>query len=442
MDFEKSVIDSLGLSHVKIESMQFDKKKLRATFVVRQNLAKSFCPCCGVILKGVHDWFLKTLRAPPWGIFREVTVEFYYPRAFCAHCNKQRIPFIPWIHPKHRSVTCSFAEIAGRLMEETTCEATGRLLKFDSMILWRIDQFRMNFMFERLNLAHANCTYLSTDEVHFRSYDILKRTKAWSKRKDIIFVTNLVSYKDGKVLSNAVGRDSKALHKCLNPLSESQKKSVEHFSVDIHKPFIATVKKELPKALISIDRFHLVQKLNDAFNKVRRAEFKNAKKKGDKFGQKMLVPHRRFILISRSKKMTKYEIKLLSKLRELNRNIHNGMLIVEYLHKLLDYASVEKFRGSLQYWYLLVREAKLKPFLKLAKLIRTYRELIENYIVSGLTTAVSEGLNNKIKTLKRMAYGYANSESFRLKILQRCGYLNHRYIQTNDLLFQVPNPTI
>ena len=85
-----------------------------------------------------------------------------------------------------------------------------------------------------------------------------------------------------------------------------------------------------------------------------------------------------------------------------------------------------------------VRESGLKAFRKLATTIRKYRLNIESYIKSKLTTAVSEGLNNKIKVLKRMGYGYTNEESFQLKILQRCGYLNSNHINTNSWFWQVP----
>jgi hypothetical protein len=101
------------------------------------------------------------------------------------------------------------------------------------------------------------------------------------------------------------------------------------------------------------------------------------------------------------------------------------MLLVEYFHKTLDKTSIKSFRQSLLTWYIVVRESKLEPFINLAKTIRRYRKNIEAYIKSRLTTAVAEGLNNKIKVLKRMGYGYSNPTSFCRKILQRCGYLNH-----------------
>src|SRR5437868_613300 len=121
---------------------------------------------------------------------------------------------------------------------------------------------------------------------------------------------------------------------------------------------------------------------------------------------------------------------MLDKLKELNKNILNGMILVEHFHRMLDKTDVIEFRKSLMLWYGLVRESGLGPFRKLAKLIRKYRDYIEAYINSRLTTAKSEGLNNKIKVLRRSGYGYTNQESYLNKILQRCGYLNSKFINT------------
>jgi transposase len=126
----------------------------------------------------------------------------------------------------------------------------------------------------------------------------------------------------------------------------------------------------------------------------------------------MLEPHRRFILVAREKDLSKAEQKLLDKLRRVNESIHTAMLLVEYFHKALDKVSVTSFRKTLTTWYRVVWESKLEPFLKLAKTIRKYRKNIEAYIQSSLTTAAAEGLNNKIKVLKRMDYGYSTPSHF------------------------------
>ncbi|MBK7891111.1 MAG: transposase [Bdellovibrionales bacterium] len=58
--------------------------------------------------------------------------------------------------------------------------------------------------------------------------------------------------------------------------------SVEHFAVDMHEPFIAAIERECPNAKVCVDRFHLAQKVNEAFDKVRRFEFKKPKKRTTK----------------------------------------------------------------------------------------------------------------------------------------------------------------
>jgi hypothetical protein len=61
-------------------------------------------------------------------------------------------------------------------------------------------------------------------------------------------------------------------------------------------------------------------------------------------------------------------------------------------------------------------------------------------VKTKLTTAKSEGLNNKIKVLRRSAYGYTNEASYMNKILQRCGYLNSRFIHTSSWFWRLPSP--
>ena len=228
------------------------------------------------------------------------------------------------------------------------------------------------------------------------------------------------------------------MDEALAVLSDEQRRSVDKFSVDMHDAFIASAKRMCPNADISVDRFHVVQHVNHAFDEVRRAEFKKARDSQNTFLQGMLAPSRRFILVERRRQRSRLETKMLSQLRSLNDAIHSAMLLTEQFHAALDKTDLSAFRRALLDWYLIVRESKLKPFRKLARMITKYRSYIETYITSRLTTAVSEGLNNKIKTLRRMAYGYTNPTSFKNKILQRCGYLNHYSINTNDLFCHCP----
>lgn len=442
MDFEQVIIALLGIQDVIIEDIKRFKKELRLEVRVRQKRSECFCVQCGLEFSTVKEWCLRALKAPPMVVYQDVTVKFMQMRGYCDNCDCTSVARVDWIHPKFESMTCGFAEVAGRLMEETTCEAVGRILNQESKLMWDLDQYRLGIMLQFMELPKdLDISYLATDEVHFRTFRIVNRKGLVAKRWRAEFITNVVAPKAGKVLFNAVGRDSAALTTALSALSPGRKLTVEYFAVDMHEPFISAIGPQCPNAKICIDRFHLAQKVNEAFDQLRRSEFKKAHQTKDAVSRDMLEPHRRFILVTRDKThLSKSEMKLIDKLRLVNKDINLGMLLVEYFHKALDQRTVPAFRKELARWYELCRHARLEPFLKFAKTLRKYRPNIEAYIVSRLTTGVAEGLNNKIKVLKRMGYGYTNPISFCRKIMQRCGYLNHMSIKTNEFFFKVPNP--
>ena len=441
MDFRETIITLLGIQGVVIEDLKLFKKQRKMIVKVRQKRSECFCPKCGLQFDSLKEWELKKLKAPPMGIFQDVTIKFMQMRGECNDCNRTAVAKVDWIHPKFESLTCAFAETAGRLMEEITCEAVGRILDCDSKLMWKLDQHRMEVMLQYMRLpSDLDVSYLCADEVHFRTIAVKNRVGLFAKRWRPEFVTNLVCPKAGKVLFNALGRDSKALTSALNVLSKGQKLSVEHFAVDMHEAFISVTKTECPNAEVCVDRFHLVQKVNEAFDKVRRSEFKKAAENDDKISRNMLEPHRRFILVSRNKDLSKSEQKLLDKLRRANASINTAMLLVEYFHKALDKRTVKGFNETLELWHQVVCESNLEPFLKLAETIKRYHANIEAYIKSRLTTAAAEGLNNKIKVLRRMGYGYTNPVSYCRKILQRCGYLNHLSINTDNFFYRMPVP--
>jgi transposase len=443
MDAWKIIIQLLGLQDVLIKDVKLFTKKRgrRAEIKVIQIFSKCCCHKCKMPLKRIHDYQDRLLQGPPVGVFPRVVIALSNPRGWCAKCRKNQRADVPFIHPEFPSVTCGFAETAGRLMEETTCEAAARLLHANSKKLWSLDQWRMQYMLERMRLPDdLDVGMLSADEVHFRTKRFKDRVGWTAKRWEAEFVTNLVCYKNSKILFNAMGRDSKALEDCISVLSAGQRLAVEFFAVDMHDPFISVIQKMCPNANICVDRFHLAQQVNKTFDDVRKRELRRAQAEQDVFQEGMLAPSRRFVLVEKKKHLTKQELKMLDQFREQNKEINNAMLIVEYFHRMLERKNPETFRQALINWYRLVRDSGLPEFRKFAALIRKYRQNIEAYIKSNLTTAVSEGLNNKIKTLKKMAYGYMNPTSFRHKILQRCGFLNHYHINTDDLLYAVPNP--
>lgn len=434
MDLSNLIIEALGLQDVVIEKVETERQSLSLSMVVRQQKEKCRCHRCQSPILYVHEWKERIIKAPPFGAFLYVTVVLLQLRGRCHICDDSvRSARVPFVHPNFQNMTLALCELAGRLTEEMPCAAVARLLKLNSKTIWDLDQTRMKRMKPLMKLPeNIDLSKMSADEVHFRT---MPKTDSITK-PDVRFVTNLVCFKEGKVLSNAAGRSAQTLAKCLKILTPEQRASIRVFAVDMHEPFMLAIKKLCPNAQICVDRFHLAERVNDTFDELRKEEFKKAKENNDDFQLGMLSPHRRFVLVEREKKLKKGDLKMLDKLKELNKNILNGMILVEHFHRMLDKTEVVEFRKSLMLWYGLVRESGLVPFRKLARLIRSYRGYIEAYIDSRLTTAKSEGLNNKIKVLRRS--GYTNQDSYLNKILQRCGYLNSKYINTTTWFWRLP----
>jgi transposase len=441
MNFTDLIIEAMGLQDILLESYSIDKSALKLDLFAKQKREKCKCITCGTKLLNVHDWRVRHIRAPSFGAFTEVWVHLKRLRAVCDICDGQLcMSPIKGLHPQFENMTLALTEKAGRLMEEITCEATARLLRLNPKTMWDLDQWRMRRMYKDLQLPdNLDLSMMSADEIHFRTIENDLRENPFSERWVVKYVTNLVCTTASKIIANSDGRDAMALANCLKILPKEKRREIKFFALDMNPGFFRAVTKLCPSAEIAVDRFHLVQSLNETFNEVRKEEFKRAQRRKDSFQEGMLEPGRRFILMERNPTLSTEEANMLGKLRILNVNINAGMLIVDYFHKVLDQPTLAKFRKRLKQWYKIVREAKLKQFTKFALLVSKYRRNIEAYIKSDLTTAISEGINNKIKVLKRMAYGYTNPESFRLKILQRCGFLNSNFIDTSLWHWHIPH---
>lgn len=434
MDVSNLIVQVLGIQDLKlcffIACSDFQSFKL-FTEVKRPTRG---CNSCHYPALLNHGWRSKTIQVPPIGIFNQVFLEIRFERLKCPVCGCVQ-SFLPaGIHKKFDGYSTSFVETAGRLMEETTCAASSRLLGCNAKTLWSMDNYRTKILKKHFKIPKdLDVSKLSADEVHFRTHKNINRTNPFSPRWDIRFITNLVATNHAKIIANHQARNDISLKNCLRVLTKEQLSKVEFFALDMHQGFMRAAQRLCPNANICVDRFHLVQKLNESFDKVRKSELWKAKKINDEFQQIMLSPGRRFMFLEKNPQLTYEEHNMLGKLKLINTDINNAMLIVDYFHKVLDEKYVGSFRTKLTQWYNLVREAKNKHLLGFARLVRKYRVNIENYIKSNLTTAVSEGLNNKIRVLKAMAYDYSNEESYMNKILQRCGFLNSNCMDTTPL---------
>jgi len=131
-------------------------------------------------------------------------------------------------------------------------------------------------------------------------------------------------------------------------------------------------------------------------------------------------------LFKNKNKLTEKQASYLLRLCEINQPIYQAMLLKESFLQIYSYRDIEEVKAYLQDWINEALSSSLEVFKILAQSFSQKMQYIINWFKKKISSAISEGFNNKIKRLKRMAYGYKDIEYFRLKIHQHCGLLNPR----------------
>ena len=158
----------------------------------------------------------------------------------------------------------------------------------------------------------------------------------------------------------------------------------------------------------------------------RKQELRRARKENNNELVDLINCRQRFILLRNKGNLSESQAGYLKKLCEINEPIYKAMLLKESFLRVYDYESPEEAQGYLENWIKDALSSAVETFRIIAQSFHDKLQYIINWFRKKISSAISEGINNKIKRLKRMAYGYKDVEYFRLKIHQHCGLLNPR----------------
>jgi transposase len=282
----------------------------------------------------------------------------------------------------------------------------------DDEKVYRIDKRILEKMFkERLEPTPLS-ENISVDEVSYKKHHR--------------YLTNVIDVDEKVVVWNAKGRKAKVLDEYYASLPGNGSKRIKTVALDGARTFISSTRSWAVNALIVLDRFHAVNKVNTALELVRKAELRQARKDENKDLIELTNCKQRFILLKKKHNLTERQNTTLAKLCQINEPIYKGLLLKEDFLSIYDSKDAVQAKERIDAWIDKARESQLQPFLSLAQSVTDKSQLILNWFKHRISSAISEGFNNKIKRLKRMAYGYRDIEYFKLKIHQHCGYLNPR----------------
>lgn len=369
------------------------------------------CSGCGQVHKiGQHA--LEESTVEDLSMFeKRVYLHVLKRRYKCPVDNRTPIEEIPWLK-KYSRVTKRFAEKVNRLTAITTNQEAGWFLGLDDEVIYRIDKEMLEEQYAARLLPPPAAINLSVDEVSYRKYHR--------------YLTNVVDTDEKAVIWNDRGRRMEVLDRYYTAIGEDNCKNIESVALDGARTYITSTQRYAVNATIVYDKFHVLQKLNWAVDMVRKQELRKARKDENKELIELMNCRQRFILLKKKSNLTEKQSGYLERLCKANEPIYKAMLLKESFLKVYDYNDPVEAEEYLRDWIKDAIESSLDMFKKIAESFLDKLQYIINWFRKKISSAISEGINNKIKRLKRMAYGYKDIDYFRLKIHQHCGLLNPR----------------
>jgi transposase len=229
-------------------------------------------------------------------------------------------------------------------------------------------------------------------------------------RKGHKYLTVVMDLESGRVIFVGDGKGAEALTPFWKRLKRSR---ANIFAVcsDMSPAYTAAIRNHLPEAIHVFDRFHVMKLFNEKLTNMRRRLYGETKDKEGKEALKGI----RFDLLKREP--DEKGTARLEKALNLHADLAVAYALKEQLYEFWEQEDGELGFQCLIDWIADAEWSEIPEMKAFAKTLRKHWPEIMNFYDCEITTGPLEGLNNKIKTLKRQSYGFRDHEYFKLKIL-------------------------
>jgi len=227
------------------------------------------------------------------------------------------------------------------------------------------------------------------------------------------FVLVLSAPEEGYVLEVLPDRERKTLENWLDGLVPEMKKAIQVVNLDMWEPYTLAIKAKLRHARIVVDRFHVMKNLNHCLTVARREIQRHASNE-----VKEQLKGSRWALVKNQKDLNEKQRANLERLYQASPKLKVCHQLKEQFRTIFETVTDrEKARVALLRWMKQVEKLNVTALQSFLVTLKNWFELILNYFLERWTNAFAEGINNKIKLIKRRAFGFTNFDHFRLRIL-------------------------
>ena len=240
----------------------------------------------------------------------------------------------------------------------------------------------------------------------------------FSIRKGHEYMTIFINLETGEIIHAVEGKSIERVTPFFLHLKEKaiQLKAI---AMDMNAAYASATKMHLPNVDVVFDRFHVVALLNTAIEEIRRDQQAKCNAVGLK-----AIKGMRFLLLGNYDKLDPIRQNSLDCLLDVNKPIATAHAMKEQIRLFWMKQSVKEGAQFLSMWILDAIQSGIKELAKTGRTLLRYGMDLLNYFKHRITNGKTEGINNKIKTMKRQAYGFRDMVYFKLRLysLHKTGY--------------------
>jgi transposase len=378
------------------EYTRTDYQDGQVIFTIHQDPKTCRCSACGSPQVQSRGRVERCFRSLPIG-GRATFVVLPIPRVECQACGVVRQVKVPFADPR-RSFTSAFERYALELSRRMTIRDVARHLG----VGWDVIK-----EFQKRDLARR---YAKPKLKHLRRIAIDEIAVGKGHR----YLTVVMDLDSGAVVFVGDGKGADALKPFWKRLRPSRAK-IEAVAMDMSAAYRGAVSAHLKEAVIVFDHFHVIKLFNDKLSELRRALYREA----TEVMHKEVLKGTRWLLLKNPENLDaeKDEKRRLEEALALNKPLATAYYLKEDLRRFWEQPGKRFATAFLDDWLRRAEASGVKMLVQMAKTLAAHRSGLLAYYDVMITSGPMEGTNNKIKTMKRQAYGFRDKEFFKLKIL-------------------------
>lgn len=409
-----------------VKEQLIDVERMSLTIYLHPRPEKEFsCYKCGTSLtskRGTHPLKLKEMSVMGFKVF----VHLFRRKGDCPSCKKARSEAVEFVSNETPHATKSYSHWLGKLCEISTVMQASWFACVDKSTTFRADLERMERMLSYYHIPPSDA--LAVDEVY------IGNVKECGENRNDKFFTIITDLNTKKVLWVSRSRRKQALDDFFDKVGTKYCSRIKVIATDQHEDYIKSVKEHCKNAKHVLDRFHVMKNFEEAINDCRKRLIKMLNITNDSDLYDAISGKYRFIFLKRDSKRSKEERDHMKKVFESNKLFFSLELIKERMMTFFDAQDVTHAEKIFLDVRSMIYELGFPELKKWWTRLNKKWDSLKNYFTFRVTTALSEGVNNVIKSLKRRSFGFRRLSYFALKIMQRCGFINSTYMLDDGCL--------